>query len=161
MPIAGVRHRDFRFAAGLTAIAAFAIWKCAVFAMWHLPFSLGAGNVIGPPFAGIASFFRAANHVETVELIALAIFALLVFSAIWRSRADTVAKLSLVAYACFAIVLTREIWVEDWAFLRALSEFGAFGGVIIATSTKLMRRAGAVLVVGGWAGLALDLLRFR
>jgi hypothetical protein len=159
--IVGVRHRDFRFAAGLTAIVAFAIWKGVVFAMWHLPFNLGAGNVIGLPFAGITSFVRAANRIEAIELIVLAIFALLVFSAIRRSTAGAVAKLSFVAYACLAIVLTREIWVEDWAFLRALSEFGAFGGLIIATSTKLIRRAGAVLVVGGWAALAFDLLRFR
>ena len=159
--VLGIRYRDFRFVAGLTSVGAFAIWKCVVFAMWHLPFNLGAANVIGPPFVGIMTFFRAANRVEVIELLVLGMFMLIVFGAIRRAKADTVVKMSLIAYACFAVFLTREIWIEDWAFLRALSEFGALGGVIIATSTKWIRRAGGVILIGGWAALAIDLIRFR
>lgn len=146
--VAGILKRDFRAIAGLTAIVVFAVWKVIVFRMWHLPFSIGAGNVIGVPFSGIWS-----ARGDVVQLVLLLIFTVLVLMAI-RS-ADLLVKIAFIAYALFAVFLTGDIWIEDWAYLRALAEFGAFGALIIPP------RRGAIVLGGSWVALACDMLRFR
>jgi len=52
-----------------------------------------------------------------------------------RTRADLPAeKLSWLLYAGLAVVLSSFVWVEDWAFMRALSELYVLGALIVITT---------------------------
>jgi hypothetical protein len=166
-----IKRRRFDFHAGvaLIAIALFFSWKWLICRLWQLPFELGSGNVIGKPLHGVRSLLRdayaAQSHigfVQVVELIALLFLVIVVIAALMeKAGAAPLVRLSVIAYFCFAATLTRDIWIDDWAYMRALSEAGCLAGILFAASSPGVRRIGAMTLAGGWIALAFEMLRFR
>ena len=48
-------------------------------------------------------------------------------------------KLSWLCYGAFAVSWSRFIWVEDWAFMRHLSEFSAFGVIVLMCAPSRLK----------------------
>src|SRR5262249_6476991 len=122
-------------------IVTFLIWQTALFFNWHeLPVLAGKMN-IGIPFYGFISFLLDAATFQTPlqrrsfpELILLIIFA---FGVMWRLRSTAASAHEMLCwflYVALALSYSRVIWVEDWAYLRAVSEFCVLGMIIVIGS---------------------------
>jgi hypothetical protein len=157
-----------RLARLLLPFAAFFGWKLFLFRAWNLPVNFGSSGVFDAPFAGIASIARrswpAVEHWQRVQLIELAMLAL--FAVIWgvvalTRRAPLQLRLMSAAYFAFAIVLSSAIWLEDWAYLRALSDFGALALVVALHAPPRARAVVAALVSSGWLALAWEVVAMR
>jgi hypothetical protein len=89
-----------------------------------------------------------ANHWEVTQLIELAViaaFAVMVAAAYRRTSAPLLERAAWPLYGLLVAVLGSNVWVEDWAYLRALSEFYVLGVAILIGSRT--RAASAMLTV--------------
>ncbi|HKQ73842.1 MAG TPA: hypothetical protein VJ810_08960 [Blastocatellia bacterium] len=119
-------------------IVTFLIWQMALLINWQeLPFLAGKMN-IGVPFSGFISFFLDASNLQTPlqrrsfpELMLLIAFAFGVIYHIRSSAASFHEALSWFFYGALALSYSRVIWIEDWAYLRAVSEFCVLGMIIV------------------------------
>jgi hypothetical protein len=147
-------------------IVTFLIWQTALLYNWReLPVLAGKMN-IGIPFSGFISFFLDASTFQTPlqrrsfpELILLIVFA---FGVVWRLRSSAAAAheaLSWFFYVALALSLSRVIWVEDWAYLRAISEFCVLGTIIVIGASSRTK----AVILGSysilWLFIFLRLLR--
>jgi hypothetical protein len=55
------------------------------------------------------------------------------------SAASALEKVSWALCAVLALFLSGAVWVEDWAFLRAVSEFYVLGAIIVLGSPSRWR----------------------
>ncbi len=117
------------------------IWQLNMLRVWgQIPFLVGSGN-LGIPFQGFVGFGQMAVTQATpypqltfIELCFLSLFALSVLYSMRSTTASSFEKLSWLLYVGLALLLTKAVWVGDWAFLRALSEFYLLGTIIILGS---------------------------
>lgn len=147
-------------------IVIFLIWQTALLINWgELPV-LASKMGFGIPFSGFISFFLDASTLQTrlqrrafPELILLIVFA---FGVIWSLRTTAAARhevLSWFSYMALALTFSRAIWVEDWAYLRAISEFCVLGTIIVigaGSRTKAMILGSFSIL---WLFIFLRLLR--
>lgn len=153
---------------GLVPPVVMAMWHFVLFLRWGaFPSSQGSGN-LGEPFGGMVEFALEIadrqDHWETVwlvELRFLALLATITLVAIWWSRAKAYVKVGYMMYFGLAVFLTRQIWVEDWSFMRALTELHVLAAVIILGSPKWVRIAGVVvwLFFSRWMFVEIDSIR--
>lgn len=99
--------------------------------------------IIGIPFKGFIQFFiktipfnSSGNIVWFTELCMIIVFTLSVFGAIRDSNAFSYEKYSWILYLILIVTLTNNIWIEDWGFLRIISEFYLTGSIILLQSHK-------------------------
>ena len=101
----------------------------------------------GVPLVGFLGFLFNVAGMKTkveffflVELIFVLAFAVGVFSS-FRSTANMwqIEKLSWVLYGILLLHLTQVVWVEDWAYFRAMSEFYVLGTMILFTERKAIK----------------------
>lgn len=171
VPIAVFLHRAFtrRLKASdallLTPVAVFVGWKMYLFHLWRLPLSLGTDGHFSLPFAGMWQCIRSvatAPNGQTlllIELLAVIVFTLTTGIAIRTSSAPAFLKIACVLYALLFFSLGAEFWSEDWAFLRAATDYGVAGAIVALQSP--MRRVLITLFLGGWIGLAVHCVMFR
>lgn len=122
----------------------YCIWQLALLQLWGptlVIYNSGAARGTGPFLSGFIEAFSSAHQmsfmrqqVRLAEIALLIGFALFVLFSIRFSRAYLHEKISFVVYLMLALFLVREVWVEDWAFLRALSELYLFGWIILLSS---------------------------
>jgi len=149
----------------LTPVAVFVGWKMYLFHLWHLPLSLGTDGHFSLPFAGMWQCIRsvaAAPNGQTlliIELLAVIAFIITTAIAIRTSSAPQFLKIACALYALLFFSLGAEFWSEDWAFLRAATDFGVAGAFVAFQSP--LRRVVVALFVGGWVGLAVHCVMFR
>ena len=130
----------------LIPLATFSLWQGLLYLRWG-QFGLGASaRRLGLPLAGLVGAY--AENADAVRglpvlwlvevglLLALAAAVLLSFRA---SAASALEKVSWVLSAVLALFLSRVVWVEDWAFLRAVSEFYVLGAIILLGSPSRWR----------------------
>ena len=115
-------------------------------------------NNIGSPFAGVLEFLRTLlssagvfDRLYLVEVIVIFLTAIVTLIALRSSAAGLCVKASWLLYSALVFSLTRSVWVEDWAFLRALSEFYVLSMAVLIASNLPLRR----WVAGVWGGLSL------
>jgi hypothetical protein len=168
--VLSVKEHRFSFfvVAGAVPIAAYYCWKRFLFSLWDLPVNWGTTTISGVPLAAFLGLLRdsyeASGHfgrVHGIELVLLIAYAVVVFTAMIRSSAHPIVKACCIAYFLFVAGLSRDVWVEDWAFLRVTAEFGVLGAVVVAHATPVWRRIGTSLMVAGFAALFYELLHFR
>jgi len=147
-------------------IVTFLIWQTALLFNWQeLPVLAGKMN-IGIPFSGFIGFLLDASTFQTPlqrrsfpELLLLIVFA---SGVIWSLRSSAAAPHEVLPwffYVALALSLSRVIWVEDWAYLRAISEFCVLGTIIVIAAgsrTKAMI-LGSVSIL--WLFIFVRLLR--
>lgn len=141
-------------------IAAHVLWKLSLFRLWNLPPNLGASEHFTMPFGGVIEAMHGANRLLAVEVILIALFSIVVAVAFRSSRAALAVKLGWIAYAALFFTLGAEFWWEDWAFLRAASDYAVLGTLIAADSESL-RIPVVLLVMAGWLGLAVHIIVWR
>jgi hypothetical protein len=149
----------------LIPVATFVGWKLFLFRLWHLPPSLGTDGHFSLPLVGMWQCIKsvaAAPQTQTVLIVELAlvvIFTIAVAVALRTSSAPRFLKIACVLYAILFFSLGAEFWSEDWAFLRAATDYGVLGAVVAIQSPA---RAMVIAVfVCGWMGLAVHCVLFR
>jgi hypothetical protein len=144
-PVWGGRgKRKVAWPVAVIPLATFCLWQGLLFWRWG-QFSVGASTRrLGLPFGGILGSCLENAHsrgglpllwlTEVTFLLALAVA---VLSSLRASAASVVEKASWALYAALALFLTRAVWLEDWAFLRVVSEFYVLGAVVlVGTGSK-------------------------
>jgi hypothetical protein len=82
----------------------------------------------------------------------------LVVLALRVSQTDLGIKLAWLAYLGLNVCLTTLVWVNDWAFMRVMSEFYVLGALILLGTH---RRSSSIILSGQMAlglGVALYML---
>jgi hypothetical protein len=134
----GEKNERMRWHYFTLPIVTYLIWQTALLLNWQeLPVLAGKMN-IGIPFSGFFSFFLDASTFQTPlqrrsfpELILLIVFAVGVIYYLRSTAASFHVVLSWFLYVALALSFSRAIWVEDWAYLRAVSEFCVLGMIIV------------------------------
>jgi|LSQX01.2.fsa_nt_gb hypothetical protein len=95
-----------------------------------------------------------------IELLALLIFVLLVFLALWRSQETLHVKLAFLSYVGLAAIITHYLG-GDWAFMRALTELWMIGSAILLATRH--RGVGwlALAAALSWGAMAVVMLLYR
>jgi len=70
-------------------------------------------------------------------------------------------KVSWLLYLTLMISLTQAVWVADWAFLRALSEFYLLGIMILLESQSSLRKWIFCGCIESWLLLGVDVVNIR
>ena len=134
----GRKKKGIRLHYFILPIVTYLIWQTAQLFNWgELPVLAGKMN-IGIPFSGFFSFFLDASTFQTPlqrrsfpELILLIVFTVGVLYHLRSTAASLHEVLSWFLYVTLALSFSRAIWVEDWAYLRAVSEFCVLGMIIV------------------------------
>lgn len=157
------RVRWHYFAAPL---AVFLLWQAALFYNWgEVPVFAGRVN-LGAPFKGFAGFLAYASEYRTPlqrralpELLYLVAFASAVLYCLRSTLAAAHEIIAWLLYGALALALSRAIWVEDWTFMRAVTEFCVVGAVILVGSGSRVRLPAFACSLAFWLFLFLRLLR--
>jgi hypothetical protein len=113
-------------------------WQLVLWRAWGVaPLAQGSDR-LGLPFAGIWQFAQGAVHVGAYplvvrlgELVFVVAAALAVAWSLHRSTALRHEKLAWALGVGVVVLLSRSVWVEDWAFLRALAEPYLLGTLVL------------------------------
>lgn len=147
-------------------LATFFIWQLILFYNWG-EFPVLAGKInIGTPFVGFINLLIYASAYQTPlqrrvlpELIFLICFAASVFYCLRSTLASLYEIFSLLLYAILILFLSQAIWVEDWTFLRVVTEFCLIGTLVLIGNKSKVRFPvfGCSLIF--WLFLFIRLLR--
>ena len=141
--VTGRRPRAHVWPVVVVPLLVWALWQWILLARWGaLPSVSGYGN-IGLPFVGFFGLLRSVSALQNstdylwlFELCFLAAFTVSVLYAMRSTAAPRYEIISWLLYATLAAVLTRYVWIEDWAYLRAVSELHIVGVVVLLSSTS-------------------------
>jgi hypothetical protein len=113
-------------------------WQLVLWRTWDVAPLVQGSERLGLPFAGIWQFARGAFQfgafslvVRLAELIFVVAAALATAWSLPRSSALAHEKLAWALGLGVAVLLSRSVWVEDWAFLRALVEPYLLGTLVL------------------------------
>ena len=133
------------------ALFTYSIWQFILlrnwgFRLWNEAHAGAAGSSLGWPFAGFLSRLASnaasktqVQRVDFVDMLLIGVFAAAVAWSMRTSAASRLEKSACLLYAGLAVFFTGDMWVEDWAFLRVLSEFCVVGTMILLLSPSKMR----------------------
>lgn len=147
-------------------IVIFLIWQSVLRVNWgEFPILAGKSNM-GIPFSSFIGLFLDSSSLQTPlqrrifpELILLSVFALGVIYHLRSSVATVHEILSWFLYLALALSLSRAVWAEDWAFLRAVSEFCVLGIIIVIGANSRARAMTLMTFLIFWLYLFLRLYR--
>lgn len=159
----GCRVRWHYFAAPL---AVFLLWQTILFYNWgEAPIFAGRIN-LDAPFKGFVGFLAYAAEYRTPlqrralpELLYLIAFASAVLYCLRSTLAAAHEIIAWLLYGALALTLSRAIWVEDWTFLRAVTELCVVGALILVGSASKVRLPVFACSLAFWLFLFLRLLR--
>jgi hypothetical protein len=121
---------------------------------------------LGLPLAGIWQFARGAFQFGAFPLVVrLAEFVFVVAAALaaaWSLHRSTALRHEKLAWALgllVAVLLSRSVWVEDWAFLRAFAEPYLLGTLVLLGRPD--RRGLPVFTAGAVLCLSVAALHVR
>lgn len=143
----GKGAKGFTWRLSLFPLITYGMWQVFLFSRWEQLPLRGGSHLLGLPLKGFVKFFLSTAALATesqrlwfVECCFILVFAVCVAYALGSTTAWTHEKLSWSLYVILVSLLTRSIWVEDWGFLRALSEFYVLGAIVVIGS-RLKARA--------------------
>jgi hypothetical protein len=152
----------------LLPVLLYTIWQGWLFYQWGWSLSRDFQNNIGYPFTGYLSFLQEttllSNHwqyIWFIELCLIMAFTIVVAYTCFTVDVNASVKLSWMFYLILVYLLTRSVWVEDWAFLRACSEFYLFGVMILLASRAKWQNVVLAAGIVCWSLLAIDAFRMR
>ena len=145
----------------LAPLAVFACWQTILFAEWgQTAYASGAGN-LGVPFEGfarllsvVASGVTLKQRITYSEQLGILAFAVLVSLSLRVTRAPLFLRWAWFFAVALGICLTTLVWVDDWAFLRALTEFFLLGDCILIAGRRRWALAAFTLTTLLWITLA-------
>jgi hypothetical protein len=113
-------------------------WQLVLWRVWGVAPLVQGSDRLGRPFAGIWQFARGAVHVGgfplVVRLAELVFVVAAALAAAWSLHRSTALRHEKLAWALgllVVVLVSRSIWVEDWAFLRALTEPYLLGTLVL------------------------------
>jgi hypothetical protein len=123
---------------------------------------------LGIPFLGLLHFLNtilpATGHLHRVWLVELLLVVLFLFAVarvFSQSSARLFIKVSWILSVALAVSLTQAVWVEDWAFLRVLSETFLFGMIILLEAPSALKRWIFGATTLSWVLLGKDVITMR
>jgi hypothetical protein len=69
-----------------------------------------------------------------VESCYLVLFAATVIGVLRSGKAMVAERVAWLLFLALAVMLDNKVWIEDWSFLRVLSEFYLFGALLLLAS---------------------------
>jgi hypothetical protein len=132
-------------------------WQWLLRDWWgRLPVRAGEGN-IGMPLAGIVHVVThlGGGHLLLLELGLVAIVVVGAIAVLPRSAALASERTAFVLAAALALCLTRLVWVDDEAFLRALVETMGLGVVVLLGSRSRLATPALLASSGLWGLVAV------
>jgi hypothetical protein len=127
-------------------ILCYSLWQTFLFWRWGAFPNAYNRDALGLPFAGVVGFLRDTLAFTTslqvlwfAETCFIIGFAVLVIASLSSSATPAYEKIAWLLYAALGALLTRKIWLEDWAFMRALSEYFVLGALIVIGSRMKVR----------------------
>jgi hypothetical protein len=143
-------------------------WQGWLSHVWQYSLSSDVHNNVGFPLKGFLGFARSllppANHFQLVWLVEIIFMLCFVICVAHASRRAVVGPHVVIAWYLDVVLvfsLTRSVWVEDVAFLRAFTDCYVLGVLILMGSRWYWSMA--VLFGGmlGWGLLAAEVLAVR
>lgn len=155
-------RRGEAWTAGIPLVLALA-WQVRLWEHWGVfPVLDGGGDNLGLPLAGVVRSVQAAwpptNMFRRVHLLEVASFLgvlALAGTCVWRANLDVRLRLAWLGNLLLALCLSYNVWVEDWAFLRTLSECLTLTVLVVAATPR--QEAGRRAVLAWLAALTLFL----
>ena len=154
--------------AGLLPVLVYGSWQLWLSQNWSDKWILGIQNNIGVPFLGIISFVRKLHFLpktlqfgSVIELILVITFIVFTTISIRKTSIPKFLKISWLLYCMLVVSLTSTVWVEDIAFMRAISELFTVGTILlIYTNSNIFRY---ILPFGMivWFYMCIDIIKFR
>jgi hypothetical protein len=113
-------------------LTSFALWQIALWSKWgQFPILAGQQN-IGIPGQGLTTFIRSLertnfmHQVWMLELGLVVMFAAAAAYSLCTTKGTLHHILIWLGYGVLVLSLTRHVWIEDLAYMRAISEFFLF-----------------------------------
>lgn len=138
-------------------LTVFACWQGFLAYRWgEFALQAGGGN-LDAPLRGLATLVarvvveRSTPHdLWLGQIVFLAVFSGCAAWCLWRGSGPVYSRIAWPLYGGLALSLGQVVWVEDWAFLRALTEFYLLGAILMLTGPRMLRRFIAVYVGALW-----------
>ena len=150
----------------LVPFMTYAVWQLLLLYRWGYLSVLEVGHLIGLPFSGFINFFLYTAALETyfqrlwfIELCFIIAFTIAVIYSLGSTSAWAHERISWLFYAMLISLWTRFIWIEDWGFLRALSEFYILGAIILIGSQSKIKTPTFACSMALWLFLFLREIR--
>lgn len=124
----------------LIPLVIFVIWQFTLYKIWgQIP--ILSANATTFPFEGIYQFlkeiisFKIHEHkIFFSQLLYIVIFSTSTALLLNKSKDFKFLKISWIIYLALALLLNRTVWIEDFAFFRALTESYILGSIIVLIS---------------------------
>ena len=152
----------------LWPMATFVLWQAWILTHWDVSVLAPAAGKLRRP---ILAFFElwgrglGGDHPYPIllcaELALIVAFTVSVAAAARRSAATLIEKIAALLYAILIFTRADGVWSEDWAFLRAGSDFYFTGTMVLLHTQSRVARAWPAISVTCCFLLAIHLLRFR
>lgn len=163
----GRRSRAHAWPVFLMPLLVWALWQWMLLTRWGaLPSVSGHGN-IGMPLVGFINLLRSVSGLHTstqqrwfFELCFIAAFAVSVLHALRASTGPRYETISWLLYLTLAAFMTSHVWVEDWAFLRALTELYVLGVVVLLSSASRIKFFILPWAMGVWLLVFRSIVQF-
>jgi len=157
------RVKWYYFAAPL---ATFCLWQLILAFIWGNSPVLAGRTLLGIPFKGfIASLWYAFTYQTPLQRRALPeLLFLIAFagSVVWCLRSTLASPPEVISWCLYGLLVVSlggAIWSEDWAFLRAATEFSVIGTIILISSKSKNRIPMATCSLIFWLFLFIRLVR--
>jgi hypothetical protein len=150
----------------------FVIWQWTIIQLWGASSYSGTAQNIGPPFAGLISFFtsdldalfrdtpfsydfKLHSYYAAAAAMCVLVCVLAGLAAV-RGEAPIGLKLSWVLYLLLIICLTTSIWIQPYDFLRAFSDCFVVSATLVMAARRrwivatLLAMAVPIWVLTAW-----------
>ena len=142
-------------------------WQELLFVRWGTWPAAEAAQNFAMPLVDLVRFLRVTAAFDTplhriwfLELLLVGVFVAAVIHALPTSRAQPREKLAWLLYLGLSTLYGDSIWVEDWTFLRALSELWVIGAVVLLGSAARSRHLLLPAVLALWLVVLWRILYF-
>jgi len=149
-----------KWAVAILPIAVYGGWQLFMNWWWGYLLDSSTGKNIGLPIIGIVRGYQIGYEGERwiITALFLGTFLLLVLSGLRQSTAQRHIKVAWGLYLLLTLTLTRMVWVESLAFLRAASLFYLFGTAVLLKNYSWVSLTAFLGSIGFWVWLAIDWL---
>ena len=144
----------------LLPLAVYGAWQLFLNWWWGYGLAETTPKNIGLPFVGIVEGYLVGYEPVRWQIFALFLLAFLIVTGVCFkcSTAQKYVKLSWLLYTLLLVSLTKNVWIESLAFLRAASLFYLFGTAVLLQAKTHAANICLIAVLLIWLWLAANLL---
>jgi hypothetical protein len=150
--------RMLRMLSSATPLVVLGVWQLVLREVFGvIPLSSSGSKNVGVPFKGVldsASKFSPSTTDGAFRLVSIALLVVLVvvgLQCLRTSTLPTALKAAFLAEIAVLSTLSPFVWAGATSFMRAGSELGLLGVLVVATSTSPLRRFLPLAMGGAWA----------